>query len=114
MKNKRKIFILNMISLIIILLSNSVYAFSVRDLPGKKIENADIDNLGNTIITIVSTIGSIISVVILVVIGIKYMLGSTEERASYKKSLMPYIIGAVLIFAASTVAGAIYNMINGL
>lgn len=37
------------------------------------------------------------------------MTGSVEERAEYKKTLMPYIIGAALVFAASTIAGAIYG-----
>ena len=32
-----------------------------------------------------------------------------EEKAEYKKTMIPYIIGAVLIFAASNVAGMIYD-----
>ena len=68
-----------------------------------------IDSLGNQIITIVSTIGSIASVVVLIVLGIKYMMGSAEEKAEYKKTLLPYIIGAALVFAASTIASVIFN-----
>ena len=37
------------------------------------------------------------------------MLGSLEEKAEYKKTMMPYIIGAVLVFAASAIAGIIYS-----
>ena len=48
----------------------------------------------------------------LVVIGIKYMMGSAEEKAEYKKTLMPYIIGAALVFAASAIAGIIYGFTN--
>ena len=73
-----------------------------------------IDTLGNQIITIVSTIGSIASVIVLIVLGIKYMMGSAEEKAEYKKTLLPYIIGAVLIFAASTIAGVVFNFASSI
>lgn len=68
-----------------------------------------VQNLGKQILGIVQTVGSIASVIVLVVLGIKYMMGSTEEKAEYKKTLIPYIIGAVLIFAASNVAGFVYD-----
>lgn len=70
---------------------------------------SSIQSLGQQIVGIVQVVGSIASVVVLVVLGIKYMMGSTEEKAEYKKTLIPYIIGAVLIFAASNVAGFIYD-----
>lgn len=37
------------------------------------------------------------------------MMGSAQEKAEYKKTMIPYLIGAVLIFAASNIAGWIYN-----
>ena len=43
------------------------------------------------------------------VLGIKYMVGSAEEKASYKKTMMPYIVGAILLFGATTVATAIFE-----
>lgn len=67
-----------------------------------------INDLGNQVITIVSTIGSVVSVIILVVLGLKYMMGSAEEKAEYKKTLLPYVIGAALVFAASTIAGIVF------
>ena len=78
------------------------------------INTGKIDTLGNQIITIVSTIGSIASVIVLIVLGIKYMMGSAEEKAEYKKTLLPYIIGAVLIFAASTIAGVVFNFASSI
>ena len=48
----------------------------------------------NTIVSVIETVGVISSVIILIVIGIKYMLGSVEERADYKKTMIPYLIGA--------------------
>ena len=68
-----------------------------------------IATLGNQAITIMSVVGSVVAVIVLIVLGLKYMMGSTEEKAEYKKTLMPYVIGATFIFAASAIAGVIYN-----
>ena len=70
--------------------------------------------MGSKVIGLIQTVGSVLSVAILVVLGIKYMMGSTEEKAEYKKTLIPYVIGAILIFAASNVAGIVYNMASGI
>lgn len=75
---------------------------------------AGISNIGNQIITIVSTVGSIASVIVLVILGLKYMMGSAEEKAEYKKTLMPYIIGAGLVFAASAISGIVFSFTQGL
>lgn len=71
-------------------------------------------NLGNNIAKIVTTAGSIISVIVLVILGIKYMLGSSEEKAEYKKTLLLYIIGAAFVFAASTIASVIFNFASSI
>lgn len=73
-----------------------------------------IDTIGNQVIRIVSTIGTIAAVIVLVVLGIKYMMGSAEEKAEYKKTLLPYIIGAALVFAASSIATIIFNFTSTL
>ena len=73
-----------------------------------------IQTIGNQVITIISTVGSIASVIVLVVLGLKYMMGSAEEKAEYKKTLMRYVIGAALVFAASAVSGIIFSFTQNL
>ncbi len=73
-----------------------------------------ITNITNDIIAIITTIASAISVIVLIVLGIKYMVGSAEEKAEYKKTLLPYIIGAVLVFAASAIATVIFGFAQGI
>ena len=68
-----------------------------------------IATLGNQAITIMSVVGSVVAVIVLIVLGLKYMMGSTEEKAEYKKTLLPYVIDATFIFAASAIAGVVYN-----
>ncbi len=73
-------------------------------------QTSGILNIGGTIISVVRTVGALVAVVILLVLGIKYMVASAEEKADYKKSMIPYIVGAILIFGASAIAGIVYDM----
>ena len=68
----------------------------------------------NPIVGVISLIGMITSVLVLVILGIKYMIGSVEEKAEYKKSMIPYLIGAVMVFSISTFLTIIMNMTNNL
>ena len=65
--------------------------------------------LGNTALSTVSTVASVLAVIILIVLGIKYMMGSTEEKAEYKKTLFPYFIGAIFVFGAGAIATWVFN-----
>lgn len=58
----------------------------------------------------INVIGIVISVIVLIIIGIKYMLGSVEEKAEYKKTMMGYLIGALLLFMTTTIANILYNI----
>ena len=85
-------------------------AFKLIDITGDTTGTTEITTIGNKVIQIISTIGSILSVIVIIVLGIKYMMGSVEEKASYKKTMLPFLIGAIFIFAASTIASLIYNV----
>lgn len=114
--NVIKIFISTVIIMILCFNIFSVYGFSVNDMAGN-IQEKDLNSMKNItgkIITLIGTIASVISVVVLIVLGIKYMIGSVEEKAQYKKTLFPYIIGATLVFATSTIASLIYNLASHL
>ena len=110
----KKVIKIVIIFLIVISFLNAVvYGFTVNDIQGKLPNNTvkqPIYNVGNTVVTILSTIGSIVSVVVLVALGIKDMMGSVEEKAEYKKTLLPYVVGAMIVFAASTIAGVVFNL----
>lgn len=60
-------------------------------------------NVGNMILTIITNVGMILAVIIIAVLGVKYMMGSTSEKAEYKKSMIPYLVGAILVFGASAI-----------
>ena len=73
-------------------------------------DTSNLESVGANIVDIVTTIGIIVAVVVLLVLGIKYMMGSASEKAEYKKTMIPYLIGAVLIFGASAIAKAVIQM----
>ena len=74
----------------------------------------EITKLGQKIVGIIQIVGVVIAVVVILVIGIKYLIGSAEEKAEYKKTMIPYLVGAVLVFAGATIVNVVYNVVTGL
>ena len=74
------------------------------------VQTNDLTKVGNNIVTIIQVVGIVIAVIVLLIIGIKYMMGSASEKAEYKKTLRPYIVGAVLIFAGTSLVRVIYSL----
>ena len=58
----------------------------------------------------IRTSGIILSVLILIIIGIKYMVGSIEEKAKYKENAIPYITGVFLLAATTALPDLIWRM----
>lgn len=69
-----------------------------------------VQTFGQNILGIVSMGASILAIIILIVLGVKYMMGSAEEKAEYKKTLLPYFIGAFFVFGAGAICTVIFNM----
>lgn len=116
--NKFKKVILITLVLFLIMFVDNVILASSTDLQTDKFKpNAEevpdeVINVGGTIYNALTTLGIIISVISLIAIGIKYMLGSVEEKAEYKKVMIPYVIGAVLVGAGSVIVIAIQEMVG--
>ena len=83
----------------------------IKTIDGKAqgVDVTQIGTVGNKIATILRAIGTVLLVVVLMVLGIKYMMGSAEEKAEYKKTMIPYLVGAILVFGATQIAGAVLN-----
>ena len=115
--HKYKKILIILIVLIISIISISTISFADKYTPGKfgdAISSADVDateikDIGGQIVGIIQIVGTIVSTGMMMILGIKYMMGSAEEKAAYKKTLFPYLIGAVLIFGASNLTQLIYT-----
>ena len=101
------------ILLVISLGTSTIFALTPSQVQPTDPGTTDIQTLGGKILGILQTVGIVLSVIILVILGIKYMMGSAEEKAEYKKTMIPYLVGAVLIFLAPTIANTVYTLIKG-
>ncbi len=87
-----------------------LYPDANTDITGQ----TEIATLGKNIVGVIQTVGIVVAVIILLVLGIQYMMGSAEQKADYKKSMIPYLVGAIILFAATTVTNIVYNLAIGL
>lgn len=114
MKKTTRVLKIIFIMLVIIIAYNTcIMAVNINNINNRDTSvhgETEITNIASYIYSTITTIGIVLSVVILAILGIKYMLGSASERADYKKTMMPYLIGAVLVFSASTIANVIYQL----
>ncbi len=120
---KKQVKVLSIVLMVIMVLTSlaSIVCAGNTDLSGQiekigKGNGKDYDKvigMGQAIVTIMQTVGIVVAVVVLLVLGIKYMMGSAEEKAEYKKTMIPYIVGAILIFASTTIVNVVYQLANG-
>lgn len=64
-------------------------------------------NIIGMIINIAQVIGMGVAIIMLVVLAIKYIAASPEGKAEIKKNATIYIVGAIILFAASGILGII-------
>ncbi len=103
------------IVLIVLMLScvtlNVFGAVKIEDIKNDKTLESDtkMTEIGSTVLTLVTNVAMILAVVVIAILGVKYMMGSAEEKAEYKKTLIPYFIGAVLVFGAGAIGSMVVN-----
>lgn len=66
----------------------------------------------STILSIIRTIAAGIAIVVLIVIACKYILASAGDRADIKKYAVNYVIGALILFAASAIVEIIKQAVD--
>lgn len=78
-----------------------------------KVNNASGSSIGkviNGIIKLIQIAGSGISLLVVTILGVKYMMASANEKADIKKQAVPIVVGCVLLFAGSNIAGLIADL----
>lgn len=69
-----------------------------------------VQNVAGNVIKLIRNVAAIAAVLIISILGIKYMIGSTEERAEYKKSFIPLIVGIIVVVAAASIASLLFGL----
>ena len=108
----KKIFIILIASMLLFSFNNIVKADTLENIikggqnfveNGKgsdPLNSTSMQDLSGTIYNTLLTIGTIIAVIVGAILGIQFITGSVEQKAKIKDSLIPFVIGCVVIFSA--------------
>ena len=118
MKVFTKIIVILMVTLLLVLIVKPVYADidvfnGIKDRIDQKsdIGQEELAGVGAPILAFIRNFALVLGVVMLSIIGIKYMLGSAEEKASYKKSLIPLVVGIIIVLSATVLVSVVYDTV---
>lgn len=94
----------------------SVNALSFDQVDTKSVTNGASDTSGaadsinrivGSVLTIVQVVGCGVAVIMLIVLAIKYISAAPGDKADIKKHAVVYVVGAVVLFAASGILGIV-------
>ena len=111
MKKTIKVLFILMMAMLLVMTTTPVFAANDIGVSANTegIETGKIKTLAGKILGFLQIVGGIAAVVIIAIFGIKYMLGSLEEKAEYKKSFIPLIVGIVVLYGAVVIANLLVN-----
>lgn len=123
MKNKMKLISMVVVIMIMIFtLLSVVYEVKADFNPGNiinkvgteantvNVDTTSLNSKAGKILAYIRNIAVITGVIIITILGVKYMTGSLEEKAEYKKSFIPLIVGIIVIMAATAIATTIFSI----
>ena len=67
-------------------------------------------NKAGTILAYIRNIAAIAGVIIISILGVKYIVGSVEQKAEYKKNFMPLIVGILIVVLAAQIAKMLFSV----
>ena len=120
MKKTLKIFMITLMAfmlLFVVVQPTTVLADDVSTITDniKPTGEGDSEALTTTAVKITNLIwvlSIVIAVIVLMIIGVKYIIGGVQEKAEYKKSLIPVVVGIVVIVSATTIVKFLFGF-NG-
>lgn len=68
-----------------------------------------LNNIIGAAITVVQVVGVGVAIIMLIVLAIKYISAAPGDKADIKKHAVVYVVGAVVLFAASGILGIVKN-----
>lgn len=106
-----------LVAIIVMSVSNVFAASSIINEIETSAKNANVDTgsisqMAGRIIAYLRNAAVIIGVIIIIILGIKYMTGSVEEKAGYQKSFIPLIVGIVVVVAATSIASFLFGLLG--
>lgn len=117
---KNKIVVTLLIILLLVIFPLTINAEYESQIPTDKYKSdgpstndvEDMYKFGGSIAGIIQIVGTAVSAGAMIIIGIRYVVASADEKAEYKERMFPYFIGAVLLFGASNIVKLAYSMFS--
>jgi len=110
---KTLIVLIVLVSIILSIYSSNVLAIDNLDDydPQPSLDNSQ-TFLAKTapVLGFIKNVGILTSVVVLSMIGVKYMFSSVEEKADYKKTMFPFVVGCFMLMGVSFLVGMIESL----
>jgi len=104
MEKISKIILITLLIGIFCIACTNVYAVTPTDYrPGDPTDYEDFFDKAGVILGFVRNLGAIASVLGIAVLGIRYMLGSIDEKAKYKETMLPFIIAIFITVGMTTI-----------
>jgi len=114
MKNKLVILLI-IILMTMTILSINVFAKIDTDIEiGKTGAESTSKNMINRMLGVLQVVGTVMAVISIIIIGMRYIFSSLEEKAALKGVIGYWLAGAILVFATVNVVKFAYDIITGL
>lgn len=117
MKKSIKLFLTTLLAVMLIFTfaQPMVFADDVSGITGQIGKDAIKDTKGATdiaskVVSWIWIISIIVAVVVLMYTGLKFIVGSTQEKAEYKKSLVPIVVGVAILVFSTTIVNVLYSL----
>lgn len=109
------IFLIIIFMFVLMFCSQGTFAVEKLD-PGKyrptmnPDEGSYIFKMGGRVLKVLRNVAAAVSVLVLTIIGIKYIVGSAEEKAGYKETMIPVVVGCIFVAALSSILTLIQSI----
>lgn len=81
---------------------------------GTMLKDEEIRDANSDIFNALLSVGIVLTVLVGGVLGVKFMLASAEDKAKIKESMIPYVIGCVIIYGAFGIWKIVITILNNL
>lgn len=80
----------------------------------KKSDAATLFSMGEKAMGTIRNIAVVVAVVTVAFIGLRYMFGSVDQKAEYKSTMLPWLIGAMLVLGITGIVDIIQRLASSL
>lgn len=83
-----------------------------KDTSTEAISTESLNKTSKSVYRVLFSIGVALATIVGMIIGIQFMMGSPEEQAKVKETLVPYVVGVFVIFGAFGIWRIVINIGN--